>query len=55
MKSVSKTTRWFRTKSGSPRERRSFIHYHYLDMVPKGRDEGDRGPFWVRRHDEHDR
>lgn len=31
------------------------IHYHYLDMVPKGRDEGDRGPFWVRRHDEYDR
>jgi predicted dithiol-disulfide oxidoreductase (DUF899 family) len=23
------------------------IHYHYLDMAPKGRDEGDRGPFWV--------
>jgi len=19
--------------------------------VPKGRDEGERGPFWVRRHD----
>ncbi len=30
-------------------------HYHYLDMVPKGRDEGDRGPFWVRRHDQYDR
>lgn len=30
------------------------IHYHYLDMVPKGRDEGSRGPFWVRRHDEYD-
>jgi predicted dithiol-disulfide oxidoreductase (DUF899 family) len=29
--------------------------YHYLDLVPKGRDEGDRGPFWVRRHDEYDR
>jgi predicted dithiol-disulfide oxidoreductase (DUF899 family) len=29
------------------------IHYHYLDMVPKGRDEGGRGPFWVRRHDEY--
>jgi predicted dithiol-disulfide oxidoreductase (DUF899 family) len=27
--------------------------YHYLDLVPKGRDEGDRGPFWVRRHDEY--
>jgi predicted dithiol-disulfide oxidoreductase (DUF899 family) len=29
------------------------IHYHYLDMVPKGRDEQGRGPFWVRRHDEY--
>ena len=24
--------------------------YQYLDLVPKGRDEGGRGPFWVRRH-----
>jgi predicted dithiol-disulfide oxidoreductase (DUF899 family) len=30
-------------------------HYHYLDLVPKGRDEGGRGPYWVRRHDEYDR
>ncbi len=29
------------------------IHYHYLDLVPKGRDEGGRGPFWVKRHDEY--
>jgi predicted dithiol-disulfide oxidoreductase (DUF899 family) len=29
------------------------VHYHYLDMVPKGRDEGGRGPFWVRRRDEY--
>ena len=29
--------------------------YHYLDLTPKGRDEGGRGPFWVRRHDEYDR
>jgi predicted dithiol-disulfide oxidoreductase (DUF899 family) len=29
------------------------IHYHYLDLVPKGRDEAGRGPFWVRRHDEY--
>jgi predicted dithiol-disulfide oxidoreductase (DUF899 family) len=29
------------------------IHYHYLDMVPKGRDEGGRGPFWVRRRGEY--
>jgi predicted dithiol-disulfide oxidoreductase (DUF899 family) len=21
------------------------IHYHYLDIVPKGRDENGRGPF----------
>lgn len=26
--------------------------YQYLDLVLKGRDEGGRGPFWVRRHDE---
>jgi predicted dithiol-disulfide oxidoreductase (DUF899 family) len=29
------------------------IHYHYLDLVPKGRDEGGRGPYWVRRRDEY--
>lgn len=27
--------------------------YHYLDIVPKGRDEGGRGQYWVRRHDEY--
>ena len=27
--------------------------YHYLDLVPKGRDEGDRSQYWVRRHDEY--
>ena len=27
--------------------------YNYLDVVPKGRDEGGKGPFWVRRHDEY--
>jgi predicted dithiol-disulfide oxidoreductase (DUF899 family) len=31
------------------------VHYHYLDMVPKGRDENGRGPYWVRRRDEYDR
>jgi predicted dithiol-disulfide oxidoreductase (DUF899 family) len=31
------------------------VHYHYLDMVPKGRDENGRGPYWVRRHDEYER
>ena len=29
------------------------VDYNYLDLVPKGRDEDDRGPFWVRRHDEY--
>ncbi len=29
--------------------------YNYLDLVPKGRDEGDRGQYWVRRHDEYPR
>ena len=29
------------------------VHYHYLDLVPKGRDEAGRGPFWVRRRDEY--
>ena len=27
--------------------------YNYLDLVPKGRDEEGRGPYWVRRHDEY--
>jgi predicted dithiol-disulfide oxidoreductase (DUF899 family) len=31
------------------------IHYHYLDLVPKGRDEDGKGPYWVRRRDEYDR
>jgi predicted dithiol-disulfide oxidoreductase (DUF899 family) len=31
------------------------VDYQYLDLVPKGRDEGDKGPFWVRRHDEYGR
>ena len=29
--------------------------YQYLDLLPKGRDETGRGPFWVRRHDEYGR
>ena len=31
------------------------VAYHYLDLVPKGRDEeGHEFPqFWVRRHDEY--
>ncbi len=31
------------------------VDYQYLDLVPKGRDEGKRGPFWVHRHDEYGR
>ena len=31
------------------------VDYQYLDLVPKGRDEGGRGPYWVRRHDEYPR
>jgi predicted dithiol-disulfide oxidoreductase (DUF899 family) len=27
--------------------------YNYLDLVPKGRDEDGRDPYWVRRHDEY--
>jgi predicted dithiol-disulfide oxidoreductase (DUF899 family) len=27
--------------------------YHYLDTVPKGRDEDGRNQYWVRRHDEY--
>lgn len=30
--------------------------YHYIDLTPKGRDEGDQGPnpqAWVRRHDQY--
>jgi predicted dithiol-disulfide oxidoreductase (DUF899 family) len=27
--------------------------YNYLDITPKGRDEGKKGPYWVRRHDEY--
>ena len=30
------------------------VAYHYMDLVPKGRDEGDDGAgFWVRRRDEY--
>jgi predicted dithiol-disulfide oxidoreductase (DUF899 family) len=28
--------------------------YHFLDMVPKGRDEGGNPQFWVRHHDRYD-
>lgn len=28
--------------------------YDLLDMVPKGRDEGGRNMFWVRRKDEYE-
>ncbi|HVY45699.1 MAG TPA: thioredoxin family protein [Minicystis sp.] len=29
------------------------VGYHYLDIVPKGRDEGSGGARWVRRRDEY--
>lgn len=29
------------------------VAYHYMDLVPKGRDEGDQGVSWLRRHDEY--
>jgi predicted dithiol-disulfide oxidoreductase (DUF899 family) len=29
------------------------VAYHYMDLVPKGRDEGEGGPSWLRRHDEY--
>ena len=31
------------------------VDYQVLDLVPKGRDEAGKGPFWVRRHDEYGR
>ena len=46
----------FRTYSTFARGIESLnLDYKYLDVVPKGRDEGGRGPFWVRRHDEYAR
>jgi predicted dithiol-disulfide oxidoreductase (DUF899 family) len=27
--------------------------YHYIDLTPRGRDEGDNPQYWVRRHDEY--
>lgn len=29
--------------------------YHYIDLTPQGRDEGDTPQRWVRRHDEYER
>jgi predicted dithiol-disulfide oxidoreductase (DUF899 family) len=29
------------------------VAYHYMDLVPKGRDEGDGIMAWLRRHDEY--
>ncbi len=31
------------------------VDYQCLDLVPNGRDEQGRGPYWVRRHDEYGR
>jgi predicted dithiol-disulfide oxidoreductase (DUF899 family) len=30
------------------------VAYHYMDLVPKGRDEDGQGQFWVRRRDEYE-
>jgi predicted dithiol-disulfide oxidoreductase (DUF899 family) len=30
------------------------VAYHYLDIVPKGRDEENGGSRWLRRRDEYD-
>ena len=32
---------------------RAHVAYQYLDLVPKGRDEQDRGPYWIKRRDEY--
>ncbi|MGH7862028.1 MAG: DUF899 family protein, partial [Candidatus Dormibacteraceae bacterium] len=29
------------------------VAYHYMDLVPKGRDEGETSVRWLRRHDEY--
>src|SRR2546427_240259 len=29
------------------------VAYHYMDLAPKGRDEGDSGITWLRRRDEY--
>ena len=29
------------------------VAYHYMDLVPKGRDESDLGVAWLRRRDEY--
>ncbi len=50
------TGRLFHTYSTYARGIEPFdVDYQYLDLVPKGRDEGGRGPYWVRRHDEYGR
>ncbi len=28
--------------------------YQFLDLVPKGRDEGGHGQLWVRHHDQYE-
>jgi len=30
------------------------VAYHYMDLVPKGRDEADAGVVWLRRRDEYE-
>lgn len=44
----------FHTYSSFARGLENFLGtYNWLDIVPKGRDEGGRGPYWVKRHDEY--
>ncbi len=46
--------RVFHTYSAYARGIEQFsVDYHLLDLVPKGRDEGGRGPYWVKRKDEY--
>jgi predicted dithiol-disulfide oxidoreductase (DUF899 family) len=28
--------------------------YHYIDLLPKGRNEGGHGMAWLKRHDEYE-
>ena len=30
------------------------VAYHFMDLVPKGRDEGDQPARWIRRRDEYE-
>lgn len=66
--SSAMTDGWQRGRSTWPRRRNQIFHtystyergldmlnvaYHSIDLVPKGRDEGDAGLGWVHRRDEY--